>query len=109
MTQNKQQQVAVPASLMMTYQEQTEARMLLYRAEATINNLRAQIQEMAPKIQMLELIERLVFGPRGVAHTPDTAYEIKKFLQEIQKKTDAAATELGAKLRNTNNSDRRED
>lgn len=71
----------------MTAIEQAEAKMLLYRAEATINNLRAQIADMAPKIAMIELVERLVFGARGMAHSPDTGWEIHKFLQELEKRS----------------------
>lgn len=70
----------------MTVIEQAEAKMLLYRAEVTINSLRAQIADMAPKIAMIELVERLVFGARGMAHSPDTGWEIHKFLETLEKR-----------------------
>lgn len=70
----------------MTAIEQAEAKMLLYRAETTINSLRAQIADMAPKIAVIELVERLVFGQRGIMSSPDTGWEIHKFLQELEKR-----------------------
>lgn len=65
---------------LMTYDQQMQAKILLTQAENIINRLRGQVAEMAPRIELLALIEHLTLGPKRSLSSPDPVTQIHTFL-----------------------------